>query len=390
MTQSPTPSFACRKFAARTLASAKSRSIAQLAIALILCGICSSEVFGVQPAELVAGIVSRSKAVASGRITYTFKSESFVGERALRPVSVPETTTSFSDSSWAERSKSSHLVQINHDGYFLEFVRTPQRDGSVRPGAILYPQRALESRKELNAPPLFAGSFWQRGQLRYIEKHAGEFRVTGSSTVNAIPVVALELAVAAENYRDAFQIVLPALKSGGTIRLYVAPQLGFVLPRVEFLTPSRQVAQSYDSVDFTEVAPGIHFPQRLWTQTHAAGGSARYRAEFTTRCEFINQPVPEEDFIVELPLGTRVQDAREPGDVIKFELTEPSTSSMLPSLTSASESGLSGRFMDRWRNAVIVGFLIGTVASISFLLAGRNERYRSESSTSVASAFRRA
>lgn len=389
MTQPLTPSFACHRSATRTLASLKPRSIALLATSMILCAMCSSNVFGMQPAELVAGIVSRSRAIASGRITYTFKSESFVGERALRPVLVPETTTSFSDSSWAERCKSSHLVQINHDGYFLEFVRTPQHDGSVRPGAILYPQRSLESRNELNAPPLFAGSFWNREQLRYIEKHAGDFQIAGSSTVNAIPVVTLELAVAAESHRDAFHILLPALKSGGIIRLYVAPQLGFVLPRIEFVTTSRQVAQSYDSVDFSEVAPGIHFPQRLWTQTHAAGGAARYRGEFTVRCELINQSVPQEDFVVELPVGTRVQDAREPGDVIKFELTEPSSSPMLPSLTSASESGPPVQFMDRWRNAVIVGIVVGTVASISFLLAGRNERYHGGSSKSAPRAFRR-
>ena len=388
MTHSSTPSFACHKFATRTLASMKPRSYALLVMTVILCVMCSSNIFAMPPTELVAGMVSRSTAIASGRIAYTFKSESFVGERALTPVSIPETVTSFSDSSWAERTKSSHLVQINHDGYFLEFVRTPQHDGSVRPGAILYPQRSLESRKQLNAPPLFAGSFWDREQLHYIEKHAGDFQIAGSSTVNAIPVTLLELAVAAESYRDAFHILLPALKSGGIIRLYVAPQLGFVLPRVEFLTPSRQVAQSYDSIDFSEVAPGIHVPQRLWTQTHAAGGAARYRGEFTVRCELINQSVPEEDFVVELPLGTRVQDAREPGDVIKFELTEPSSSSKLPSLTSASESAPI-RFMDRWRNAVIVGIVVGTVASISFLLAGRDKRYRSESSKSATSAFRR-
>ena len=380
MTKSPTQSLAIQTFTTRGLPFVRRRSIRLLASVVILCAARSSNVYGVQPDALIGGIVSRSRAITSGRFTYTFKSQGFRGTRPLSPKVFPETTMSFFDSSWAERVKDSHLVRINHDGYFLEFVQTPQRDGSVRPGATLLPRRSLEGRMELNAPPIFAGSFWFREQLRYVEKHADEFRITGSNIVNTVPVVVLELAVAAENHRQAFHVVSPALKSGGTIRLFVAPQLGFVLPRVEFLTNSNEVAQSYDAVGFNEAAPGIYFPERLWTETHAAGGASRYRAEFITRCELINQSIPQEDFVVELPAGTRVQDAQEPGSVITFELTEMSSSSKLP--THGSISGLLWpplRFLDRWGNAVIVGLVIGTVSSISLLLAARNQRYRGQS-----------
>ena len=178
----------------------------------------------------------------------------------------------------------------------------------------------------------------------------------------------------AKSHRDAFHILLPALKSGGAIRLYVAPQFGFVLPRIEFLTPSNQVAQSYDAIDFSEVAPGIHFPQRVWNETHLAGGANRYRGEFSVRCDLINQSIPEDDFVVELPPGTRIQDAREPGDVIRFELIETSSSADLRSHRSSWQLGRSVGIFDRWGNAVIVGLLIGTVTSISFLLAARNQR----------------
>jgi hypothetical protein len=361
-----------------------------LCAAVTLLFLASSSVNATEAEQLIAGVVSRSTAIASGRITYKFKSESFVGERALPPVLVAETTTSFSNSSWAERTKSSALVRINHGGYFLEFVKTPQPNGSVRPGAILYPQRSLASRKELNAPPLYAGTFWHPEQTLSAEKHASNFQSAGSATINGIPVVLLELAVPAESQREAFHMLLPALKSGGMIRLYVAPQLGFVMPRIEFLTPTRQVAHSYESVDFGEVAPGIHFPRRLSTETHAASGGARYRGEFALSCELVNQSIPEEDFVVDLPVGTRIQDARQPGEVLRFELDEPSSSSVLLSLTSGSESGPPGRFMDRWRNAIIVGVVIGTVALSCILLASRAERYRGASTTPPTRVFKRA
>jgi hypothetical protein len=166
------------------------------------------------------------------------------------------------------------------------------------------------------------------------------------------------------------------------MRLYVAPQLGFVLPRIELLTPAGQVAQSYDATEFSEVAPGIHFPRRLWTETYAAGGAACFRAEFATRCELINETIPGEDFVVDMPLGTRIQDAREPGNVVTFQLSETSSSESLLSNVGTSES--LSRFLDRWQNAIILGAAIGIIASLSFLLVTRNQRDRGRSSKPAA------
>jgi len=350
------------------------RVIRTLAGAIAISLGLAANAFAEQPADLIVGVVARAKAIVSGRITYAFKSESFVGQKPVNPITLPEVTTSFSDSSWADRAKGSHVVRINHDGYFLEFVQTPQRDGSVRPGATLSPRKPLENRAELNSPPIFAGSFWHREQLRYIEKHANDFGFVETSVIQAVPVTILELPVAAEQAREAFHILPPALKQGGMIRLYIAPQLGFVLPRIEFVAPSNEIAQSYEAMDFSEVAPGIYFPRRIWNETHAAGGANRYRGEFTVRGELINEAIPEEDFVVELPIGTRVQDAHEPGDVIKFELTEPTSSAKVWADSASRPLGPSSGIFDRWGSAGIIGALIGAVASISFLLAVRNQR----------------
>ncbi len=353
------------------------RTIAPIAlVAMMLWGAYLPGALGVEPADLVRGIVSRYDAVGSGRLIYRFKSESFTGERASPPLTLPEVTTSFSKSSWADRTKGSHVVRINHDGYFLEFVQTPQRDGSVRPGATLSPQRLLESRKEFNAPPLFAGSFWHRAQLQFVERHVANSRVVGTSVVNSIFTTVMEFDVTAANHRAAFHVLLPALGSGGIVRLYVAPQLGFVLPRIEFVTPSKQVAQSYDAADFTEVATGIYLPARLWTETHAAGGASRYRGEFSVQYELVNQTIPQEDFVVELPVGTRVQDAREPGSVVHFDLTESTSSAKLTAINPVAEPSRGGGFLGRWQNVVILGFVIGTVISISLLLSTRDQRHR--------------
>ena len=52
----------------------------------------------------------------------------------------------------------------------------------------------------------------------------------------------------------------------------------------------------------------------------------------------INQSIPEEDFVVDLPVGTRIQRCAQPGEVLRFELDEPSSSSVLLSVAPGSES----------------------------------------------------
>ncbi len=110
-----------------------------LFLAVVFIGGSARRATALEPKELIDGVVARSQAIVSGRLIYTFKSENYRDGVASKPTNFPETTTSISESSWAERVQGSSLVRINHDGYLLEFVQTPQRDGSVRPGAHAAP-----------------------------------------------------------------------------------------------------------------------------------------------------------------------------------------------------------------------------------------------------------
>ncbi len=151
---------------------------------------------------------------------------------------------------------------------------------------------------------MFAGTCWFQEQLRYLEKHVDRVQSAAASVVNGVPVDVLELVVPAEEARRAFHVILPSLKAGGTMRFSIAPQLGFVLPRVELISSGKQVVQVYEATDFAEAAPG-----RLFSRSTVDGdarrqpAAARYRAEFAVRCELINEPIPPEDFVVDLPAG---------------------------------------------------------------------------------------
>ena len=119
-------------------------------------------------------------------------------------------------------------------------------------------------------------------------------------------------------------------------------------------------------------------------ETHSAAGAPRYRCEFVVRYELINQPIPDRDFIVDLPPRTRVQDAREPGRAINFRLVENRSSTNVAGASSAAVP-----FFDRWRNAIIVGMVIGIIISIGFVVSARRQRHRDQISASTTGASRR-
>jgi hypothetical protein len=354
---------------------------------LILGASCSTIATAEEPADLIQGVVARSQAIVSGRLDYTFTSARIKRGQATQSTRLPQARVSFSESSWAERVEGGQVTRINHGGYFLEFVQTPQRDGSSRPGATILPPKALASRGELNAPPLFAGLFWHDEQLRYVEKHASECRLTGTREVNGVAVEVLELDVPGASHREAFHVFSPQLAAGGVIRLCVAPQLGYVLPRIEFLNRSNQVALSWNASGFSEVAPAISLPDRIWAQTHPPDGGG-YRAEFTIHSELINQEIPLEDFSVDLPPKTKVQDAQQAGQVITFDLTEAGSSRDFHAIVDHETAPRYG-LLQRWRNAIIMGAALGMVATISLYFSSRKQRRRDRNTGPAGNSFGR-
>lgn len=345
---------------------------ASCAVLVLVVAGGSHTVAAQDPAEIIRAVVARSQAVTSGRVRYVYSSENWSKQRAVPPIEFAEVTTSFSESSWADRTKGTELVRINHNGCFLEFVNTPQPSGGSRPGAVLHPARTLAARRELNVPPIFAGSLWHREQVAYLSRHAQDFRQVGTDVIDGVHVIVLEHDVPAQEHRRAFHMLLPALRDGGVIRLRVAPQLGFVVPKLDFVSPKEEIAQSYQATGFHEMATGIFLPTNLLAETYPVAGASRYRGKYRCTFELVNQEVPEEDFVVQLPEGTNVQDARVPGNVIKFKLISERESSQI---VAASDGGTSSHFFSRWGNAMMVGAGIGLIASVSYLISSRNQRF---------------
>lgn len=153
--------------------------------------------------------------------------------------------------------------------------------------------------------PTRAGTVWYKSTRDFISDHANEVRLAGAGEINGIATKILEWDVPAKDRRpfNALPYTRPLLK-GGKLRLFVSPQLGYVVSRVEFSDRLGITHGRLDFSDFREVADGLHFP--FHTEL-ALGGVESYQIN---RAEKINEEIQDTEFAPAIPTRTSVQDMR--------------------------------------------------------------------------------
>jgi hypothetical protein len=109
------------------------------------------------------------------------------------------------------------------------------------------------------------------------------------------------------------------------LRVYIIPEKGYVVRRLDYCTPEgdeAKMAMRFESEHLEEVAEGIYFPRNfaLIRNYHDFGnGEGFYTDQFTLlMVTNVNSPVPESAFEMTLPEGTRVGDHRPGVPVTRF------------------------------------------------------------------------
>jgi hypothetical protein len=303
--------------------------------------------------DLVEGVVGRAEAIVSGRFEYRVTwTEGHPGEHNLLILSGP---------SWRVNHLDHRVERINHRGKYLEVHHNRQHDGSIRTSCRIEAPRGLQER--LPMPPWFAGTPWYRQTVAYIKDHKAQARLTGGAEVDGIAAKVLEWDVPQADRYAAFYGISSRLNNGGKLRLYVAPQLGFVLPRIETVDPQGRVATRFDSTGFKEVGAGLFFPKQCGYRDFDENGVPDDKIHFNQyeilRVEKVNEAIPEEDFAVQLPAGTSVADERTP-QTVYFDLGDI-TESMPDDLRDSLrlEKVPPPR---TWRRAIVLGLAIGACA----------------------------
>jgi len=256
--------------------------------------------------ELVQGVLARSGAVFSGRIEYR-QVVSSSGEE--KPTLTKDEFFYFSGTSWAVFADgSSDPEEVSHRGVYVSHDATPQPGGWVGHTARAAVEEPINSKYP--RLPVFAGTFWRQTTQAYVKKNINKAIDKGEAEVNGIATRVLEWAVSEAEKYEAFYGVDETTAQGGILRVYIAPQLGYALPRIDVLGTDGKLGDRYDSFDFFEVVPGIFFPKRCQWSYYDRSGKYGTSAFELKKIEKVNEPIPDDVFKIHLPVGTVVQDGR--------------------------------------------------------------------------------
>jgi len=249
--------------------------------------------------ELVEKAVARDEQVFSGRIKWT---QEFEGPHfGPRPPTVPPSRfQSFFKDEWAEGGKC--FGGVDEWGH-------PMRgwsNGKVLPKSLensigAYRAGDLDDlKREGNVTvylPRWAGGFFNRKLKRWAKQFPGQFEFVADDKVDGIAVKMVE----AETRDEA---PFGRNSPGGKIRLFIAPQLGYVIPRAEERTFDGTLVVRYEAIDFSEKSPGIWFPKLV----QKVRGDVKHFVTFLD-VQMLNQEIPASDFCVET-----IEDGRPKGE----------------------------------------------------------------------------
>ncbi len=347
-------------------------------------------------ADVVQGIGSRADSVFSARIRYRMTSGfpqeknnheedlslTFFGPswRLKSVVPASQVPRLLSKSAQKANVKPTPLQgmleqdEVSHHGKYVRLNRTPQSDGQLSNSATIRHQKPINS--SLPPPPYFAGSFWFECTKQFVQANKDMAQRKPAVEVNGRSCQVLEWNVAAADKYKAFHGTNELTDDGGSLRVCAAPDLGFALPRVEYVGRNGMVAASFDSWDFKQYRDGIFIPARCRMQYHSRTGPGFFAEFQIMEASAINESIPDSDFRVELPVGTAVSDSRPGTHSINFEIKEGGP---IPKGLDDVVAVTSLRFWGwNWYTALLLGAGVGIVLLVSFTLLRRSFLRRRE------------
>jgi hypothetical protein len=321
-----------------------------------------------QTEELVKKVLARSNALFSGRFSYHF-TNGFADKHSI--ISDYDMKFSFMSSSWILRF-SNGAVHVSHAGKFVEYY-SGQQDGATKYVAHVGLAKELDSDHALYAPNLL-GTIWYDCTKKYISSHAGAARRPKDVVIDGVQTELLEWDVPASDVYSAFSSINELARSGGKLRLYAAPQLGFALPLIEYIGSDGRVMTQFKSANFKEVAPGVFYPTDCTSQVFTASGPSYYNKYHVLAVDSVNEQIPDKEFTLELTEGTQVSDSRNGKQAIFFQVgkNEPIPIPDLQNVLIPSEAPTAG--FSRWLLGIGIGTVVGALAVAVYLICKRRAR----------------
>ncbi|HVA50426.1 MAG TPA: hypothetical protein VNH11_29020 [Pirellulales bacterium] len=288
----------------------------------------------------------------SGRIEYRLEC-GFAGKG--KPIHSADYRLSLMGRSWALRSPVNPGVAIDHRGMHLSYLEAKFLDGGgVHRVANIFPPEPIDA--DHPSPPYYAGTIWIKGCTKFIDEHRAEAKLLPGELREGVATDIVEWSVDKGHINTAFGWPSEALKDGGTLRLHVAPSLGYALPLIEYLDLSGKPQLLFKSSDFFEAAPDFFLPRRCEFRGAPGTDSDYYTRYDITNAELVNDVVPEEDFQMALALGTHINDSRTPGNTTVFIVGKlPVLTGDLPEIIRVPDVAV----RSPWLRPILIGCTVG-------------------------------
>jgi hypothetical protein len=276
--------------------------------------------------DLIDGVVARSVAVYQAQVDFGVREREGADAESLREIRSDRYQLTVSGTDWLLRYADSPNLMMKRDAATLRYYETDSPDGKRYRSLHLNAAQSLEDAQGQNT--LFTvmrhGSFWYPAQATFVDRERNSARLVDQQTLAGVDTYALQWEVAGPDFDEALIVIPPpiARQRKGYLRIYVAPALGYVLPRIEYRTIDDTVVKRYESSDFIEADRGIFYPRLARCATDHADWS--FSTEFRVHSiQHVNQQIPAETFAIRFPAKTRVRDSRPGRPKTVFLLEEP-------------------------------------------------------------------
>lgn len=271
--------------------------------------------------ELLPQVFERRHAIGSGRfhIRRTSGSPKFPDEVVSEPI------YSIDGDRWVRKYASGLSTSICRDGALYLLTHTPQPDGTTRISMSINNPGKVLGRRENRDWWLYCGSFHLDETARFVEQqfelgHWSVIRISDEAVMISIPV-------SMEQRFKAFSGIVKPLEEGGSIELTVDRKRNGVIPLMRFLGSNGQAGLVSSAEDFVEVAKGIWFPRLSHTQDFHAGDTPGlfWKYELIS-ASLVNEVIPDEDFKLDIPVGTNVSESRTGKNRVMFRVDKEGVS----------------------------------------------------------------
>jgi hypothetical protein len=272
---------------------------------------------------LLDGVIARGSVIQTGEFKYRFGSlwanPADPSPWSWDPSDDRTVSLTVAGSEWIVRWPNFANADIHRKDFDATYVPIRQKNGEMLHSFRISDSVASLESEAINSQMyrfIRAGTIpWPLLQ-EYLVKNRSDATDKGAVEVDGVSTHLIEWKVTKENYKvlQSYNPVLSDKYDATLIKLFVCPKMGYVVKRLDYCTPSGEMANRYEADEFKELAPGVFMPKFYFyiRNFYDFGNKKGYYVDQFELIEAskVNQSIPESAFALELPKGTRVADYR--------------------------------------------------------------------------------